>query len=56
MTHIINKTDLAQSETAYEFEGHHFGDTRVSFIVKFATAGTLDWQPLPLGRAVWKGH
>jgi hypothetical protein len=33
VTHIINKTDLAQSETAYEFEGHHFGDTRVSFIV-----------------------
>jgi hypothetical protein len=33
VTHIINKTDLAQSETAYEFEGHRFGDARVSFIV-----------------------
>jgi hypothetical protein len=33
VTHIINMTDLAQSETAYEFEGHHYGDTSVSFIV-----------------------
>ena len=40
MTHIINKTDLAQSETAYEFEGHHFGDTRVSFIVIDAPPGS----------------
>jgi len=33
VTHIINKSDLAHSETAYEFEGHHYADTRVSFIV-----------------------
>ena len=32
MAHIINKSDLARSETSYEFEGHHYADTRVSFI------------------------
>ena len=30
---FINKTHLAHSETAYEFEGHHCGDASVSFIV-----------------------
>jgi mannose-6-phosphate isomerase-like protein (cupin superfamily) len=33
VTRIINLTDLAHSETAYEFEGHHYDDTGVSFIV-----------------------
>ena len=40
MTHIINKSDLAHSETAYEFEGHHYADTRVSFIVIDAPPGS----------------
>lgn len=33
MTLIIDVADLAHSETAYEFEGHHHDDTSVSFIV-----------------------
>ncbi|HET7270787.1 MAG TPA: hypothetical protein VFI90_06835 [Rubrobacter sp.] len=33
MTRIIDIADLAHSETAYEFEGHHYGDTNISFIV-----------------------
>ena len=40
MTHIINKSDLAHSETSYEFEGHHYADTRVSFIVIDAPPGS----------------
>ena len=40
MTHIINKSDLAHSETAYEFEGHHYADTRVSLIVIDAPPGS----------------
>jgi hypothetical protein len=30
---VLNKADLAHSEIAYEFEGHHYGDTNVSFIL-----------------------
>ena len=37
---IVDKADLAQSETAYEFEGHHHGDTNVSFIVIDAPPGS----------------
>ena len=33
MTRILAIADLAQSETAYEFQGHHHGDAGVSFIV-----------------------
>jgi mannose-6-phosphate isomerase-like protein (cupin superfamily) len=40
VTHIINKSDLAHSETAYESEGHHYTDTRVSFIVIDAPPGS----------------
>jgi mannose-6-phosphate isomerase-like protein (cupin superfamily) len=40
VTHIINMTDLAQSVTAYEFEGHHYGDASVSFIVIDAPPGS----------------
>ncbi|HEX2740547.1 MAG TPA: cupin domain-containing protein [Rubrobacter sp.] len=36
---IIDVADLAHSETAYEFEGHHHGDTNVSFIVIDAPQG-----------------
>jgi len=32
VTRIIDVADLAHSETAYEFQGHHH-DTGVSFIV-----------------------
>jgi mannose-6-phosphate isomerase-like protein (cupin superfamily) len=39
MTHIIDIADLAHGETAYEFEGHHYGDTGVSFIVVDAPPG-----------------
>ena len=39
MTHIINKTDLAHSETAYEFQGHRPG-AGVSFIVVDAPPGS----------------
>ncbi|HEX2742653.1 MAG TPA: hypothetical protein VHM69_19595 [Rubrobacter sp.] len=37
---IIDVADLAHSETAYEFEGHHHGDTNVSFIVVSDTNAT----------------
>ncbi|MDP8932046.1 MAG: hypothetical protein M3O70_26635 [Actinomycetota bacterium] len=37
---IIDIVDLAHSETAYEFEGHHHGDTSVSFIVIDAPPGS----------------
>jgi mannose-6-phosphate isomerase-like protein (cupin superfamily) len=40
MTRIIDIADLARSETAYEFEGHHHGDTSVSFIVIDAPPGS----------------
>ena len=40
MTRIIDIADLAHSETAYEFEGHHHGDTNVSFIVIDAPPGS----------------
>lgn len=40
MTHIIDVADLAHSETSYEFEGHHHGDTSVSFIVVDAPPGS----------------
>ena len=40
MTHIIDIADLARGETAYEFEGHHYGDTGVSFIVVDAPPGS----------------
>ena len=39
MTLIIDIAHLAHSETSYEFEGHHHGDTRISFIVIDAPAG-----------------
>jgi mannose-6-phosphate isomerase-like protein (cupin superfamily) len=38
MTRIINKADLARSETSYEFEGHHH-EAGVSFIVIDAPPG-----------------
>ncbi len=40
MTLILDKADLAHSEIAYEFEGHHYGDTGVSFIVIDAPPGS----------------
>jgi mannose-6-phosphate isomerase-like protein (cupin superfamily) len=40
VTRIIDIADLAHSETAYEFEGHHHGDTNVSFIVIDAPPGS----------------
>jgi mannose-6-phosphate isomerase-like protein (cupin superfamily) len=40
MTHIIDIADLARGETAYEFEGHHYGGTGVSFIVVDAPPGS----------------
>jgi mannose-6-phosphate isomerase-like protein (cupin superfamily) len=39
MTHIIDIADLARGETAHEFEGHHYDDTGVSFIVVDAPPG-----------------
>ena len=39
MTRIIDIADLAHSETSYEFEGHHYGDTHVSFILIDAPPG-----------------
>ena len=39
-THVsIATPDLARSETAYEFEGHYYGDTSVSFILVDAPPG-----------------
>jgi mannose-6-phosphate isomerase-like protein (cupin superfamily) len=40
VTHIINKSDLAHSETAYEFEGRHYGNTSISFIEIDAPPGS----------------
>jgi mannose-6-phosphate isomerase-like protein (cupin superfamily) len=39
VTRILNKADLAHSETAYEFEGYHH-DAAVSFIVIDAPPGS----------------
>ena len=39
MTRILDIADLAHSETAYEFEGHHY-DAGVSFIVIDAPPGS----------------
>jgi len=39
VTRIIDMADLAHSETSYEFEGHHYGDTHVSFILIDAPPG-----------------
>jgi mannose-6-phosphate isomerase-like protein (cupin superfamily) len=40
MTRIIDKTNLAHSGTSYDFEGHHYGDTSVSFILVDAPPGS----------------
>ena len=40
MTRILDIADLAQGETAYEFQGHHYGDTNVSFIMIDAPPGS----------------
>ena len=40
VVHILTKTDLVHSETAYEFEGHHYGNAGVSFIVIDAPPGS----------------
>jgi mannose-6-phosphate isomerase-like protein (cupin superfamily) len=40
VTRIIDIADLARGETAYEFEGHLYGDTGVSFIVVDAPPGS----------------
>ena len=37
---IIDIADLARGGTSYEFEGHHYGDTRVSFILVDAPPGS----------------
>jgi mannose-6-phosphate isomerase-like protein (cupin superfamily) len=37
---IVDRADLAHSETAYEFEGHHHGNANVSFIVIDAPPGS----------------
>src|ERR671917_2424484 len=39
MTRIIDIADLAHGETSYEFEGYHYGDTNVSFILVDAPPG-----------------
>jgi mannose-6-phosphate isomerase-like protein (cupin superfamily) len=47
MTRIIDKVDLAHSETSYEFEGRHH-EAGVSFIVIDAPPGSgpkLHWHP-----------
>ncbi len=33
MTRIVDMADLTRGESAHEFEGYHYGDTGVSFIV-----------------------
>jgi mannose-6-phosphate isomerase-like protein (cupin superfamily) len=38
MTHIINTTDLPGSTTR-QFEGHHYGDVRVSFFLSATSPG-----------------
>jgi mannose-6-phosphate isomerase-like protein (cupin superfamily) len=40
VTLIIDMADLARGGTAFEFEGHHYGDTNVSFIVVDAPPGS----------------
>ncbi len=40
MTRIIDIADLARGETAYEFEGHHYDDTGVSFFLVDAPPGS----------------
>jgi quercetin dioxygenase-like cupin family protein len=40
MMSILDIADLAHSETAYEFEGHHYGDANVSFILIDAPPGS----------------
>jgi mannose-6-phosphate isomerase-like protein (cupin superfamily) len=37
---IIDLADPARGETAYEFQGYHYGDTNVSFIVVDAPPGS----------------
>ena len=37
---IIDIADLAHGETSYEFEGYHYGDTGVSFILVDAPPGS----------------
>jgi mannose-6-phosphate isomerase-like protein (cupin superfamily) len=39
MTRVVDMADLANGETACEFEGYHFGDTGVSFIAVDAPPG-----------------
>ena len=39
MTHLIDIADLPHGETAYDFEGHLYGDTGVSFILVDAPPG-----------------
>jgi mannose-6-phosphate isomerase-like protein (cupin superfamily) len=39
VAHILNKADLTVSETAYEFQGHHY-DAGVSFIEIDAPPGS----------------
>lgn len=41
MTRIIDVADLSHSETSYEFEGHHHGNTSISFIVVSVQYATL---------------
>ena len=40
MTRILDIVDLEHGETAYEFEGHHYGNAGVSFIVIDAPPGS----------------
>ena len=40
MTHIINLADLPHSDTAYEFQGHHYDDAGVSFFLVDAPPGS----------------
>jgi hypothetical protein len=54
---IIDIADLAHGETSYEFEGHHYGDTRVSFILTWEQPTTqpcehLDRRLSPISRGL----
>ncbi len=40
MTRIFDIADLAHSETAYKFEGHHHDDASISFTVIVAPPGS----------------
>ena len=40
MTRILDIANLAHSKTAYEFEGHNYGDTSISFILINAPPGS----------------